>query len=307
MCKIVLQIRKPSNDYAMKHENNSVHTFYVSQTRSKNRKQIWSLSNKKEQYYSIYTSRTSAQMFNSTVQAKEKLDIFYFSFKTRKRIKIFAKYLCLCSMYRVLNDLWRTRLSHRRTIRFLHLPPPSSVIRDTCWWQKGGGGGRGAKPYDREKAWSSINHSILSCSMYPNFSWQGNIEIYVLTQRSGFHKWSSLTWSYSGSPGVGAGVGEGVGVGAGAGAWAGVGAGGEGEHSSGRTPEGLEASRSCYTPFTESSAANWPVALFFFSSFRNLHCFFLSLCVTISFNFCVWNEWSQVTQGQPLPDTLFIT
>jgi hypothetical protein len=25
-----------------------------------------------------------------------------------------------------------------------------------------GGGGRGAKPYDREQAWSSINHSILS-------------------------------------------------------------------------------------------------------------------------------------------------
>jgi hypothetical protein len=36
----------------------------------------------------------------------------------------------------------------------------SSVeLTDGRW---GGGGGRGAKPYDREKAWLSINHSILS-------------------------------------------------------------------------------------------------------------------------------------------------
>ncbi len=125
--------------------------------------------------------------------------------------------------------------------------------------------------------------------------------------RSGFHKWSSLTWSYSDSPGVGAWVGATAGAGAGGGAGARAGAGAGGEHSNWRTPEGMEASRSCYTPFTESSAANWPVALFFFSPFRNLHCFFLSLRVTISFDFRDWNEWSQVTQGLQLSDTLFIT
>ncbi len=31
-----------------------------------------------------------------------------------------------------------------------------------CWGEMGEGGGRGAKSYDRKKAWSSINHSILS-------------------------------------------------------------------------------------------------------------------------------------------------
>ncbi len=55
-------------------------------------------------------------------------------------------------------------------------PPPSSPISSasclfsvfmcvavrTYWRQGGGGGGQGAKSYDCEKAWSSVNHSILS-------------------------------------------------------------------------------------------------------------------------------------------------
>jgi len=40
------------------------------------------------------------------------------------------------------------------------------VAGPACWWHGGrggeGGGGRGAESYDRKKAWSSINHSILS-------------------------------------------------------------------------------------------------------------------------------------------------
>ncbi len=31
-----------------------------------------------------------------------------------------------------------------------------------CWQERGEGGGREAESYDRKKAWSSINHSILS-------------------------------------------------------------------------------------------------------------------------------------------------
>ncbi len=55
----------------------------------------------------------------------------------------------------------------------LALPPPPSVIstgdtqddwetETTCRREIGGGGGGGAKSYDVEKAWSSINHSLLS-------------------------------------------------------------------------------------------------------------------------------------------------
>jgi hypothetical protein len=34
--------------------------------------------------------------------------------------------------------------------------------RDKLPTGRGGGGGRGAESYDRKKAWSSINHAILS-------------------------------------------------------------------------------------------------------------------------------------------------
>jgi hypothetical protein len=76
---------------------------------------------------------------------------------------------------RVLNDLQRTRLSRRRITWLLShplpsLPSASSTGRHTGRLRKcdknllgeGGEGGEGAKSYDGEKAWSSINHSILS-------------------------------------------------------------------------------------------------------------------------------------------------
>ncbi len=55
------------------------------------------------------------------------------------------------------------------------LPPPSvfpcvvgRVHEFTDGIGKGeGGGARGAKSYDRKKAWSFINHSILSAYLYP--------------------------------------------------------------------------------------------------------------------------------------------
>jgi hypothetical protein len=65
-----------------------------------------------------------------------------------------------------MNDLWRTRLSLRHLIWFL--PPPLSrqqvvsLSQSSCLTQGGGEGVEGAKSYDREKAWSSIKHSILS-------------------------------------------------------------------------------------------------------------------------------------------------
>jgi hypothetical protein len=78
---------------------------------------------------------------------------------------------------RVLNDLWRAMLSRGRMIWLLAhpfppLPSESSTgdkqedrERETSCWREGGEGwgGRGAESYDRKKAWSSINHSILSC------------------------------------------------------------------------------------------------------------------------------------------------
>jgi hypothetical protein len=74
---------------------------------------------------------------------------------------------------RVLNGLQMTRLSRRRMIRLLPHPVPTiSEIdrrhtgrmrkRDILLTEKGGGGGGGAQSCDGEKAWSSINHSILS-------------------------------------------------------------------------------------------------------------------------------------------------
>jgi hypothetical protein len=82
------------------------------------------------------------------------------------------------SEQRELNDLWRTRLSRRRITWLLSHPLPSptplSPVSSTGKLRKkdnsltGGGvgewvGGR-AKSDDNEKAWSSINHAILSAS-----------------------------------------------------------------------------------------------------------------------------------------------
>jgi hypothetical protein len=78
----------------------------------------------------------------------------------------------------LLNDLWRTRRS-RRPIIWLHPHPypHSSVSKldrrhlgDSLLTGEGKGKGGGAKSYDGEKAWSSINHSILSA-----WNWGGGI------------------------------------------------------------------------------------------------------------------------------------
>ncbi len=76
----------------------------------------------------------------------------------------------------VLNDLQRARLSCGRMIRLhthpIHPPSPVSILslflslpecrRSSSLREEGGRGGRGAESYDRKKAWSSINHSVLS-------------------------------------------------------------------------------------------------------------------------------------------------
>ncbi len=77
---------------------------------------------------------------------------------------------------RVLNDLWRARLSRRRMIWLLPHPSHSPVsklsllytvfvcvVGRAYWRGKEGVGGRGrVKTYDGEKACSFINHSIFS-------------------------------------------------------------------------------------------------------------------------------------------------
>ncbi len=82
-------------------------------------------------------------------------------------------YCTKCVLPSVLNDLWKTRLSCGRMIGLLANPlplPPVSKLslflrlpvshRSSLLTGEGGGGGWGDK-YDREKAWPSINHSIL--------------------------------------------------------------------------------------------------------------------------------------------------
>jgi hypothetical protein len=76
---------------------------------------------------------------------------------------------------RVLNYIQRTKLSRCRMIRLLPHPLPP-LTTESClsflvfmcvadrasWRDMGGRGGQGTESYDREKAWPSINYSILS-------------------------------------------------------------------------------------------------------------------------------------------------
>ncbi len=73
----------------------------------------------------------------------------------------------------ILNDFWRTRLSMIRLLShpliplsFQQLVSLSQSSRgspvELTDWRAGGGDGRGAKLYDGEKAWPSMNHLILS-------------------------------------------------------------------------------------------------------------------------------------------------
>jgi hypothetical protein len=81
------------------------------------------------------------------------------------RIKI-----TLTSEQRVLHDLLRTRLSRRPMIWLPPTPFPPRTgrlikIDNLLAGERGRGvGGGKAKSDDSEKAWSSINHSILSAS-----------------------------------------------------------------------------------------------------------------------------------------------
>ncbi len=75
---------------------------------------------------------------------------------------------------RVLNDLWRTRVSRHLMIWLLPTPFPLPSISSTATHRKaekerkltdrreGGGSRGGAKSDDSEKAWSSTNQSVLS-------------------------------------------------------------------------------------------------------------------------------------------------
>ncbi len=71
----------------------------------------------------------------------------------------------------VLNDLYSTMISCRRILLSLYLVSNLSLFHclHVCRQSSlltGKGGMGGAKSYDGEKAWSSVNHSILS-AYYP--------------------------------------------------------------------------------------------------------------------------------------------
>ncbi len=90
-----------------------------------------------------------------------------------------SRFSMLCMLFFILlNYLQRTRLYRRLMIWLLPRPLPPSLPsvnstcdtqedwerETTCWRERGKEWGLswGAKSYDGEKAWSSINHSILS-------------------------------------------------------------------------------------------------------------------------------------------------
>ncbi len=88
----------------------------------------------------------------------------------------------LCTKQRVLNDLQSIRLPCRRIIWLLPNPFPLFPVSklylrhterlwkcDILLMLERGGGGRGAKSYDGEKAWFSVNRSIHSCTAYTGY------------------------------------------------------------------------------------------------------------------------------------------
>jgi hypothetical protein len=103
---------------------------------------------------------------------------------------------------RVFNDLYRSRLV--AVVRPGSSPTPSPVIkldrqhtgrmrkRDNLLKKEGVRGGEGAKSYDSEKAWSSINHSILSAVHYPVFF--AHVYMIVLTAS---HAWLKMRKGFS--------------------------------------------------------------------------------------------------------------
>jgi hypothetical protein len=103
---------------------------------------------------------------------------------------------------RVLNIecLERTKLSCGRMIRLhAHPLPPFPVSnfsvflslpvcrRSSLLTREGGGDGRGAKSYGREKAWSSINHSVLSVTR-----WKGGVGYTLFEFRFRRKNWSRI-------------------------------------------------------------------------------------------------------------------
>ncbi len=84
----------------------------------------------------------------------------------------------LTCVQRVLDDLWWSRLFCCRMFRLLALTLPLSSVSNLSLFLSlpmcrrsslvtGGERGRGAKSYDRKKAWPSINHSIHSACVSP--------------------------------------------------------------------------------------------------------------------------------------------
>ncbi len=116
-----------------------------------------------------------------------------------KQVWLIDSWISEYLVHRGLNDLYRTKLSYGSMIRFhaRHLPPSlvskSSLFlslpmcRRSSLLTERGGGVRGAKSYDRKKAWASINRSILR-----NPLWNRMNDMQYRTRFSIFCKNSSL-------------------------------------------------------------------------------------------------------------------
>ncbi len=98
--------------------------------------------------------------------------------------------------------------------KFLSLSVFLCVAGRAYWLERGDvGGGGGAKSYDGEKAWSSINHSILSGSKHhlypvdfvqvlehPGVLWQSDAEPQSWHRPDGQHQPRALRWdSFAGN------------------------------------------------------------------------------------------------------------
>ncbi len=136
---------------------------------------FWNLGMKKVDYtlyvYRRYTLNTLAQ---DRDRKKKVFDRICEPFKEpRNRFPAWQNRFLVS-----INGLQMRALAFSRSNNFINLAPsppgPSPLVSSTgdtqedwkrettCSRERGEGGGRGAESYDRKKAWSSINHSMLS-------------------------------------------------------------------------------------------------------------------------------------------------
>ncbi len=98
-------------------------------------------------FVSWYTTVTTCGAWIDVIKKPD------FNMTNRTRLRLFFASFGVSGIYKTL-QAFRVQKP-----RYCHL------FGTTCCRERGEGGGRGAESYDRKKAWSSINHSILSDSL----------------------------------------------------------------------------------------------------------------------------------------------